>query len=186
MDKEAFKGLEYLIRNKTYDALEDAERAWVNDQIGGEAAYMRLYDLVRTAQSEREMPLKTSSKRRLMAQFKAKHKSTGVAFINYRIPAYAVIAPVILLLVIWFLIPAKQVLIEKPVFVEREVYLPSPVQIDTVEIELPPDTVFLERVVKIPVYLSTAKEEPKKRKRIFKGRSLAEQNDVVDLVKRGR
>ena len=76
---------------------------------------------------------------------------------------------------------------EKPaeiVQITKEVYLPE--KTDTLLVQLPPDTVVIERVIQknVPVYMtSNAVESPKTPAN--EGSSLAEQKDLTDFLVSG-
>ena len=69
--------------------------------------------------------------------------------------------------------------------VTKEVYLPG--KTDTLLVELPPDTIVIEKVIQqtIPVYI-TSNVPVEKTQETTEGSSLAEQQDLTEFLVSGR
>jgi len=184
MENREFDKLDRLIREKSYDSLTSEERIFVDGQIDGEKAYNDLWSLILQTQQTDSIPVTPSVKIDLVNQFKNKYQRTPLFWLNYKMPAYAnVLLIAIAVLAVWYLKPAEQVV------VDRLVTIQIPGKIDTLMIQLPADTVFIEKRIRVevPVYVTKIEvPEPAQLHASIKGNSLSNQQGLRDLLVTGR
>ncbi len=184
MENRAFNKLDELLKQKSYEELSFEESQFVEEQVGGEQAYNDLRLLVAQSQQSMSMPVRHAVKRDLSHRFKIKYQKAPLYWLSYKTPVYAnVLLVVVAILLAWYLKPAEQVIAEKIVTVQ----LPARVEIDTLFVRLPADTVFIEKRIRVevPVYI-TATEEPPADRPIIKGSTLSDQQGLRELLVSGR
>lgn len=177
MEQNEFEKLEALLKDKQYDALDDADKSWVTANIGDQKSYTHLYELVHRLESEPSLAPNKRVKADLMAAYTSNHQTMLGKLLSYRMPAVAGLCVLLCMGVgIWYLAPAREVVVEKMVPIEK-------VTVDTLLVELPKDTVYILKTVRVevPVYVP----EPKKDIIIVKGSTLSEQKDLQGLLVRG-
>lgn len=178
MENREFNKLDELLRQKSYQELTSDELQFVEEQIGGEQAYNELKFLVVKAQQTGSKPISPRIKSDLLHRIKAKNQRSSFFWLSYKTPVYAnVLLVVVAILFVWYLKPAKEVIVEKAVTVQL------PPIIDTLLIQLPPDTIFIEKQIRVevPVYI-TATEEAPAEDSIIKGISLGDQQALKELL----
>ena len=175
MSTEGFDKLDTLLKSLTYEQLSASEKAYVEEQIGGERAYRDMQQWMTDLRHSPEAPVSPSVKTDLMKRYKDKHHSWVVKVVQFQTPAYLnVAASLVLLLLFWLVMPTKQVEISKPVTV---------LQVDTVTVHAPADTVYIRETVrvKVPVYVATTAPAPSQPVEI-QGSSVKEQKALFDLI----
>jgi hypothetical protein len=183
MESRDFDKLDGLIRVKNYEALSVEERIFVSGQLGGEQAFTNLRSLVLEAQQSESLLVTSSVKADLVKQFKGKHQKTSFVWLGYRMPAYAQALLLIFVIVsVWFLKPTEQVIIDRAVTVQL------PGKTDTLMIQLPADTVFIEKRIRVevPVYITKTEADVKDSPEVIKGSSLSDQQGLRDLLVSGK
>lgn len=180
---EEFDKIEYLLQQGNFESLSAADRNWVEQNLGSAEAFDQLREATIIAHQERITPVRSTVKKDLLKQFKEKHQPGWELALQWKIPAYAVM--LILMAVSSALIafmPEKERLVEKYV-------LQDPI-VDTIWVASQPDTAFIERTIERPVYVQVyegVKEEPVLvAERISKGKSLADQSEIKDILVSGR
>ena len=182
MEEHKFDKLDQLIRSKQFEELDPTELSFVLETLGNEAAYRHYQQLIKQSSEQAVRPVSARVSRDLTQRFKEKNRSAIYSWMTYRVPAYVNLMLILLFFAgIWFW-PEKPAEI---VQITKEVYLPG--KTDTLLVQLPPDTVVIERVIQknVPVYItSNAVEIPKTPD--TEGSSLAEQQDLTDFLVSGR
>ena len=184
MENLEFEKMDELIRLKSFSDLTREEKEWVKDQMGGEEAYTRLRTLVLEVSSEKVPDVPGSLKKSLVMAMRMKHsrpRSVWYNILNYRIPAYAGFLALLLIMTLYAItLPPEEVIVEKTVEV------PSEPVVDTVYIQSKPDTIFIEKIIEKPIYLTreVEKTEPGKSPATLSGKSLADQEDIRSLLSR--
>ena len=177
--KKEFERLDELVKNKTYQTLTEEERTWVDEMLGQER-YEELYGLVSGLKVETKRPVRPAVKRDLVQAFEQKHHA--YSWYELKMPAWSTVPLAMVLIVLtWLLLPAKEVIVERQQLVNVPV-------IDTVTVQLPADTIYIERKVRVevPVYLTKVVEVPVAPKKVeSKGKSLAEEQELQGLLVRG-
>ena len=142
-------------------------------------------EIVATAKQTPEVRVRPGLKKDLMKQFRQKHQPSWKLAIQWKVPAYAAVLMVtIMTLGLYLLIPAKERIVERRVVSE-------PVT-DTVYVASQPDTVFIERTIEKPVYVTVYKEREEEvvpvliAERKTRGKSLADQSEIKDILVSGR
>lgn len=172
--------IDHLIKTKSYSDLSAEEKEYVDENIGGVKSYESLSRIVKGLQ--KEMEVSSSTKQSLVRMMKEKNKSVWSLAMSYKIPAYFffIFLPIIIFLTV-IVSP------EKVRMVETQVEIPGKTIVDTVYLKQEPDTVFVERTVRIPVYITQNIEEEnesvdeKKAEQPIK-KSLADQEDLRKLL----
>ena len=183
MKNEEFDKLEVLLRQKYFADLSPDEKLFVEEQIGGERAYLDLFTMINQAKATKTRSVSSSTKRKLTSKFKQKHQSFADSWINFKLPVYVNLpVAVLIVVIIWVSLPAKVVQIDKIVTVQ----LPS--KADTILVYSPSDTIYIEKKIhiKVPVYITKNEEkQPKEQPKIL-GSTLAEQQGLTDLLVSGK
>ncbi|MDW3191690.1 MAG: hypothetical protein R8G66_04975 [Cytophagales bacterium] len=180
---EEFDKIERLLQAGDFDTLSAEDQFWIKDHLGSPETFDQLREATIIARTEKELPVRSKVKQDLMRQFKEKHQPGWKLVLQWKVPAYA--AVLMLMLVATTLItfmPEKERIVET--FIAQE-----PV-IDTVYVVSQPDTVFIERIVEQPVYVKVVEEAEEAPvlavERKSKGKSLADQSDIKDILVSGR
>ena len=181
MKDKSFEKLDELLSTKSYEALNSEEKLWVNEHLGGVRTYQKLAALIKSAAVEKEMSLSKSTKRDLVQKMKAQHQPLWLKALHYKTPAYVSFLIALLFLVVAvFSIPRREVIMEKPVLVKTD-----PI-IDTVFVKTPADTVFIEKLVSVPVYVAQEATDVQSETTVdttaLQAKSLAEQEDFRTLL----
>ncbi len=175
MEDRQLDRIEELLMTKDYADLTSEEKLLVQDEIGGEEVY-RLY---RLSTAER-FTTKRATKKKLMSAMRARHQSWVFRIINAKVPAYAALTMLTLLLVgVLFFQPVEQVLVETPVYVKGETIRDTVFvqQIDTFYVDRP---IYRTVYVEAEVQESTEDVDPLKPTR--KSKSLAQQSGIRDIL----
>ena len=178
----ALNRLDELLQSKDFKDLDPDEKKWIEEELGGEEAYMKLRSIVNASASEPEMSVSGSVKQSLMTAMKRKNQPQWAKLINFQIPAY--VGALILFISIVFVILAEP----QTQVVEKIVEVPSDPVIDTVFVQTKADTVFIDRIKEVPVYL-TVEETPEQvtpEEPIppLTSKSLADQEEIRKLIVR--
>ncbi len=181
--KDEFEKIEKILKRGPFDTLSEEDQYWVKENLGGAEAFDHLRESTIIAHREKDLPVSSGVKRDLMKQFKEKHQPRWKLVLQWKVPAYAVM--ILLMAVTGSLIsfmPEKERVVEK--------YVRQDPVIDTVYVASQPDTVFIERTVERPVYVKvyeTTEETPVVAvERKSKGKSLADQSEIKDILVSGR
>lgn len=180
MKEKEFEYLDELLKNKNWAELTQNERAYVQETIGGEEAYNRYAELLIQSGLGAAKPVSKQVNKQLMAHFKSRNRSAVYSILNYRLPAYAYFAlAAVFLLVVW-----QVSLVENVKVVTQEVFLPG--KTDTVLVQLPPDTIVIERIIKekVPVYMAKKSEVKQDgvSTPVMEGSSLADDVGLTDFL----
>ncbi len=181
MEKKAYDRLEALLKAKPFQELDEKDKAWVRKEIGGELAYDQLQEIVLGLSKEKHMKTSADVKKELVKRFKHKHQTVWGQILSYRVPAVAgTFIWILLALVLFYLLPAKQQVVEKHIAVETT-------RVDTLLVQLPADTVFIHRTVRVevPVEAPKPREEKESKTIIVKGNALSEQKGLQRLLVSG-
>ena len=180
MSTEGFDKLDTLLRERSYQELTEKERAFVDNEIGGEKAFNELKSMAMQLSGEQQVAVNPSVKAELMRNFKHKHRSVFMTAAEYKTPFYLnIAASVLLAVVIYWLMPAKSVEVIKTVTEQL------PPRIDTVTVQMPADTVFITetRTIKVNVPVYVASNETKEEKQVeISGSTLKDQKALLDLL----
>lgn len=178
MKKDSFQELDDLLVNKAFDELSSSEKEWVLEHLDANQ-YEKLRALVTASKQDQILKTSPKTKDALMAQMKAKRKPAAAGIFSFQVPAYA--ASLVLALVVAVLLifrPVKEVPVEKIVTVASEPL------IDTVFVNQI-DTIYIDKRVEVPVYITKLVEPIKEEKEIqetLSNKSLADQEDIRSLL----
>lgn len=183
MEDKRTEKLDLLLKTKSYHQLDDDDKVIVKELLGDRDDYERFRSLILPIVMEQRMTVDKGVKQALIHKMKSKNKKQGWGFFNYKIPAYmAVLLLFLFTMAVYTFAPTKEV------FVEKIVTIPSVPVVDTVLVESQPDTVFVEKIVrvKVPIYLVAEKEKPEVKPRTketnLSGKSLADQKELRSLL----
>lgn len=186
MEDKRTERLDILLRTKSYDDLNDDDKVIVSELLGTRKEYEKVSSTIRSISKEAYVPVDKEVKQALIDKMKSKNKPYAWGVLNYKVPAYlAIMAFLLFSMAIYMYSPEQQI------YIERVVKIPSPTVIDTVLIMSQPDTVFIEKIVKVnvPVYLTSEKKEPVIQtenspiKQVnLRGKSLADQKELRSLL----
>lgn len=183
MKNKEFDQLDALLRQKDFRDLSAEEKLFVEEQIGGERAYKDISILINTAKEAKSIAVSSSIKRNLTNKFKQRNKSATVSWFNFKLPVYANLPIAALLaLFIWLVLPTKEIEVDKIVTVQL------PPKVDTLLIQSPSDTIFIEKKVRIevPVYITKIEETQSEKQPKISGSTLADQQGLADLLVSGK
>ena len=173
-----FEKIESLLKTKAYNELSKEEQLLVDQELTKEA-----YDELRSGMyllKDEKLPVSNDVKKSLMAEFKQIETKGFAAILSKKVPAYTVIAPIMILIAIFWFLPTKEV----PVIQDRLVEVTIR---DTIQV-VKTDTLWREKIVKIPqlVYVAKGDEVEKNSSPTVTNRSLGEQKELLDLVVKGK
>lgn len=181
--KKEFEKVERLLQTGDFDTQSAEDQDWIENNLGSASAFDELRNATLIARNEKEVPVKTNVKKDLMNQFKEKYQPGWKLALQWKIPAYA--AMLVLIAVtsaIVIFMPEKERLVEKYVFQDP--------LIDTVYVASQPDTIFIERTIERPVYVKVYEESEEApvlaAERKSRGKSLADQSEIKDILVSGR
>jgi len=180
MENKSFEELESLLNNKTFEELTENERSWVETIVGDEHAYQGLYELVNALANTKILEPNLKIKKDVVKSFRSKNQTHWMTFISYRPPVYVSVLSVLIIgAILWLLRPSKNIIIEKKVAAEQVL------QVDTLYVQMAPDTVYIEKriMVEVPVFLPSPPE--KSQAIVVKGNTLSEQKDLQSLLVSG-
>ena len=182
---EEFDRLERLLESGEFASLSIEDQHWVNENLGDEAAYNKLTKVVGIANRDMRVLVSPKVRRDLMKQFRQKHQPNWVLAVQWKIPAYvAVMAILTFSFLITWLIPAQERIVERLVSQEMIV--------DTIYVASKPDTVFIKQTIEKPIYITVYKERESEKSQVAaivrepKGKSLADQSEIKDILVSGR
>lgn len=173
-----FEKIESLLQSKAYQELTSEERVIVDQELT-EEAYEELRQSMYLLKGEQRKVSK-HVKQSLMAELKGSAKPGFAAVFRKSVPAYSLILPVLLFVVLLVYRPTKEI----PVIEDRIVEV---MVTDTVQV-IQTDTLWRERIVevKVPQLVYVAQEETTEQVETEVGnRTLSDQKEVLDLVIRG-
>ena len=174
--------IDHLIHTKQYEELSQEDKLLVDEHLGGKKSFEHYQLLFRESHATQERPVSRSVANNLSTRFKQKNRPVWYSLFNYRIPAYVSMMLITLMMTAsWWWTTRHPNMIE----VTKEVYLPG--KTDTLLVELPPDTIVIEKVIQqtIPVYI-TSNVPVEKTQETTEGSSLAEQQDLTEFLVSGR
>ena len=186
MIMEDFDRLEQLLQEGNFDALEEKDQLWIEQRLGGAESFSTLRETVGMAKKGRELPVKLRRKSDLIKHFRQQHQPKWKLALQWKVPAHAAaLAIIVMAALVYLLIPAKERVVEKVVWQDPVV--------DTVFVSSKPDTVIIERTIEKPIYLTVYKTIPQENSNLKlaverkpKGKSLADQADIKDILVSGR
>ncbi len=176
-----FNRLDEILRTKTYADLNDEDRAWI-DEVVGRSGFEELSSLVSSVSRERERAVSSNVKTDLVREMKKKHRGALAVWLSYKTPMYAnALALLFIAVSVWVFLPAREVIVEKPVTVRVPV-------VDTVTVQLPSDTVFIERKIRVevPVYLTRTAAPKEVNEKEVRSKPLAEDEALRELLVSGK
>lgn len=181
--KNEFEKVERLLKTGDFDTQSAEDQDWIKNNLGGASAFDELREVTLIARSEKEVPVKTNVKKNLMSQFKEKHQPGWKIALQWKIPAYtAILVLMAVTSTIIIFMPEKEHLVEKYVFQDP--------LIDTVYVASQPDTIIIERTIERPVYVKVYEKSEEApvlvAERKPKGKSLADQSEIKDILVSGR
>ena len=175
---EHFEKIESLLKNKSYDELSKSERALVDQELSKENYEELRLSIV--GLRDEKLKVGRDVKRSLMHEMRPKSSFNPFSLLQARIPAYAMLIPLLLFFFFIFSKP-EEVEIPEAQIVEVMVY-------DTVRVKQI-DTLVVERVIRIPqkVYITenTIPEDVKSVKKAVEKTTLSDQTEIMNLVIRG-
>lgn len=183
MEQDLNNKIDVLLKTKSYTELSEQEQLWVNENLGGETAYQNLASAIQRASQEQKMSVKSSTKKALMQQMKASKEPFWSKIIHYKVPAYASALMLVLAVGLTFFLTSQ-----KEVIVEKRIALSAKTIVDTVKIAQPNDTIFVEKIKEVPVYITEQKtisnptQTPAKNN--LSEKSLADQKELKNLLVR--
>ena len=113
---KAFEQIESLMKSKAYADLNREERALVDQELGEE-----VYKEIRkgmTQLNEEKVPVKKDVKRMLMEELKAQSSPSWYSIFQRRLPAYIQVVGLMILVGIYYFIPAKEQIVVQDRMVE--------------------------------------------------------------------
>lgn len=180
---EPFEKIEALLQSGDFRTLGTEDQHWIKENFGGADAFDHLRQTVLMAQKEKTKPVRAHVKSDLMKQFKSKHQPAWKLLLQWKIPMHlAFLMMFVFSAILMVMLPVQERVVEK--------YVQQDPIIDTVFIASEPDTVFIERTIERPVYVKMyqeVEEEPVLvAERRTKGKSLADQSEIKDILVSGR
>lgn len=174
---KAFEEIENLMKEKSYGQLSSDERKLVDQELTAET-----YEELRTGMYQlkgEKLKVRKDVKSSLMAEFKGKETTGLASILTKRIPAYGLVIPLLLLVVLFIYKPVTEVLVINDRIVEVTLY-------DTVEV-VRTDTLWRDKIVKVPQLVYVTKEDSKDEQPTIEvvNRSLGDHKEILDLVVRG-
>ena len=182
MNNDQLLKIDHLIQTKHYEELSQEDKLLIEEHLGGKKSFEQYRILFKETYATQERPVSRSVANNLSTRFKQKNRPVWYSLFNYRIPAYASIMLIALIMTAsWWWTTSHPNMIE----VTKEVYLPG--KTDTLLVQLPPDTIVIEKVIQktIPVYI-TSNVPSEKTQESTEGSSLAEQQDLTEFLVSGR
>lgn len=177
MKTEKFDALDRLLLTKAFRDLTGKEKADCKDAGIDEHAYQAMRTLILEAGNMRERPVQATVRKDLTGRFRAKNQTWTNVVLSAKIPAYLNVAALaVLAIVLWYLLPAKEIIIEKPTIVEL------PGRTDTLFLATSPDTVFIEKLVKVEIPVVTVNPPESTPEKSLKGSTLADQKELRKLL----
>jgi hypothetical protein len=144
--------LELLLSTKTWEQLSPDEKALAMQELGSVEQYVLMRKIGQTlVQNEPELSPDPEILATITRAFQEKHKPVWQRALEWRVPAYALIIPVLLIVAV-ILISVRPV-----TNATQTSKVTLPVR-DTLYVKLAPDTVFVERTV--IRYVEKPKEVP--------------------------
>lgn len=184
MESKDYYQLDELLKQKSYQQLTADEVQFVSEQIGEEKPYNDLKEMVMTARQSQSIPVASSVKHGLVQRLKGKHQRTPLFLLSYKIPAYTnVLLIVVAVIAVWYLKPTEQVIVERPVTVQL------PGKTDTLMIQSPADTIYIEKRIRVevPVYITKTVEPTKEElPQVIQGNAMGDQQGLRDLLVSGK
>lgn len=177
MENHDFESLDQLLRSKSYADLTSEERDYVNKAVGGELQYANLQQLIHETSLSRESTLNEHVKKDLMRRMKRNNPSFLYQIYHYKIPAYAVAMLLIILVTGFMTFGPARVITEV-----KTKTIALPVKVDTLWVQLPPDTIVIEKIIKteaLTTLRTSTTDEPQK---AVKGNSMADQKVLHDFL----
>ncbi|MEM7297115.1 MAG: hypothetical protein AAF391_02485 [Bacteroidota bacterium] len=174
----AFEKLESLLQSKAYSELTSEERSMVDQELT-EETYEELREGIYLLKGEQKK-MSNGVKQSLMAEFKQQRSPGFAGIFRKTVPAYSLIVPVVL----FVLILVYQLTKEIPVIEDRIVEVTVR---DTVQL-IQTDTLWRDRIVevKVPQLVYVANEEIEDAiEAEVSNKALSDQKEVLDLVVRG-
>ena len=169
--------LDDLLITKAFGELTPAEQEQFSHAGINEESYRFLRKLALESRDSTPMPVSPDVRRKLIHRFEVKNRHWALSILTAKVPAYLHIAALCMLATgLWYILPEKEVIIEKPIVVEL------PGRTDTLLLPAEPDTVYIEKYVrvKVPVYITA--ETPPKEAEPLKGTTLADQKEFSKLL----
>lgn len=171
--------MDKLIQQRSFDELSEAERKEVLSIFGDRESFEAFQQQVFSIKAERTMRTDRSTRRALIQQMKQKHQPVWQVLLTKKVPAYLLVPMIFLTFLPFFLSDRAEQPIEKIVLVSS---LPK---VDTVVMVKKADTVFIDRVREVPVYI-TVEKKPEMEKELpvrrLAGKSMAEQEPIRSLI----
>ena len=182
MENENLERIDHLIKTKTIEDLTSSESSLIERELGLEN-FRELSQLAQGLKDEKYRSTSSSVKRDLSAEFKKRNRPFYISILSHKLPVYVqFICLIFLVPLIWILIPEKEIVIENKVTVTVPVH-------DTITIQLPADTVFIQKEIRVPVFQTKIVEVSPERKSNdtqVKAKNFAEEKTLNELLVSGR
>lgn len=174
---KAFEEIENLMKEKSYDQLSSDERKLVDQELTAET-YEELRMGMYLLEGEK-LKVRKDVKSSLMAEFRGKEATGLASILTKRIPAYGLVIPLLLVVVLFIYKPVTEVPVINDRIVEVTLY-------DTIEV-VKTDTLWIDKIVKVPQLVYVVKEDENEEQPSIEmvNRSLSDQKEILDLVVRG-
>ncbi len=163
--KDHFDKIEWLLAHFDFEELKESDKNAAIKALGSQETYtFSRKNILLAKSSQQHISARPLMKNELLGKFKEKHDvgkySTKQTFFTRRIPTYYMAAAIVLLL-----IPIIFLFSKEPIVQQQIVYQSLPAVSDTLYVDLPADTVFIDKVQVVyqKVFVPTPlKEEPVK------------------------
>ena len=175
------EAIDAMIRVKKYEELSESQLELLHQNGLDEHAYADFREIVLGAQAVRQVDVSTNQKRQLVKAFKEVNRKNTFGLLERKVSiSWQLLTVFMAFLIGYYLMPDK--LVEK----ERLVELPPTIVVDTLLVQLPADTVYIEkfRIKEVPVYI-TKVEEKLAPEVIITGTTLANQHKLKELLIEG-
>ncbi|WP_424962805.1 hypothetical protein [Ekhidna sp.] len=175
---ENFEKIESLLKSKSYDELSREERVIVERELSKET-YEELRVSIMGIRGEK-LKVSKDTKQSLLNEMKPKSSFSPFALLQVRVPAYALLIP---LLFFFFILLREPNEVRIPEARIVEVMLHDTIRIQQI------DTLVVERVIRVPqmIYITenTNVAETTSAKKEVERTTLSDQTEILDLVIRG-
>lgn len=179
MKDERWVRLNEILKIENIDSLISDDRAFVEREIGMDA-FRRIHNLKHELVAEQHRPVKPALKKKLVAQMRGKYVPFWYSVFNRRTPIWSHVVQALLLVpFVWLVLPEKEVLVENKVV---EVVN----KVDTIEIQLPSDTVYIENLVRVEVPVYLTRNESLVENPTIKEVSIADKKSLQNLIVSGK
>lgn len=153
MEKDIQNRIDALLRTKFFSELSDDEKKLILENFESKESYDEFRKVIVEMNASASKVPEPGIKKDLMQRMKSKNKSSLISVFEFKTPLYANLTALSLVIVLFLVFrPIEEVIVQKTKTVEVA-SIP-----DTVYLEMEPDTVIQEKLIKVevPVYLTTS------------------------------